>query len=574
MSLLRVLPEDRIIAMHSGETVLQALKRAGIAISSECNGQGLCGKCTVLVEDPASVPPTPHPRIAAEDEAKGLRLACRIEPKQDLTITLQDIETEKEADADWILGSERFRLKRIHPAVSRTQEAHGPAAVIEGDPIGAPLPWPQDSPLLGAALDIGTSTLVVSIYDLESGHELGSARGLNPQRRYGSDVLSRIQKGSSPEGLRELSGLVRTRLNELLESACRQAGLFQDSLFEVTLGGNTTMLQLLAEIDPAPLGRSPFRHSLEGGRSYPAQDFGLAAHPQARVYLPPIIDAYAGTDISAGLLAVDFFAAGPPLLFMDIGTNGEMALRSEEGLLAASTAAGPAFEGGGLRSGMGAAEGAVEQVWLDKGRLRFSTLGNAPAKGICGSGLIDCIACLLRLGRLSPSGRLLRPDEGPDLPKGSRGEAIELEGSAAFRLQGDVLLTQQDIRSFQLAKSAVRTGLDLLLQRADLPPESLSALVLAGGFGRSLRPLNLEIVGILPGGTAGRLRFAGNTSLAGSAQLLLDTAARRRLEAAVPGIEYVRLAREDGFMDWFVENMEFPEPSLEPQVQAHATEES
>lgn len=562
MPILRVMPQGRQIRLTSGETVLQALERSGIDLQSECGGQGICGKCTVLVDDPDSVPLTPHPRISADDEQRGVRLACRIRPERDMAISLVEPGHQTgAADLAWILGSESLGLETIRPAVSRTwSQGRSEVRVQTDEGTELTVAWPAETGLLGAALDVGTTSLVVAVYDLEAGRELGSASGLNPQRIYGSDVLSRIRKGSTPDGLGRLTGLVRDELNELLATACNQAGQSASHLLDLTVGGNTTMLQLLAGLDPAPLGHSPFQFSLMGGRSYPAADFGLQAHPQARVYLPPILHAYAGTDLSAGLLAADFFPGQAPVLFMDIGTNGEMALRNGRRKLASSAAAGPAFEGSGLRSGMPASAGAIEQVWLDRGRLRFSTMGNTLPRGICGSGFVDLIACLLHIGRLEPSGRLLRPAEGPSLPPGSSGYPDQIDGLAVFRLQDEVMLTQEDVRTFQLAKSAVRTGLDVLLQRAGLIGSQLQSFILAGGFGRSLRPSNLEAVGMIPPGSASKLSFRGNTSLAGAARLLLDAPMRSSLETSMGDVDYVHLASEDRFMELFVDNMNFPNP--------------
>jgi uncharacterized 2Fe-2S/4Fe-4S cluster protein (DUF4445 family) len=328
---------------------------------------------------------------------------------------------------------------------------------------------------------------------------------------------------------------------------------------DVTIGGNTTMLQLLASIDPSPLGHVPFTVGIEGGISYPVRQFGLKVNPAARVYIPPVVHAFIGTDISAGLLMSEgFFEDDESLLYIDIGTNGEMGLNCFGSRVMTSTAAGPAFEGMGLSSGMRASVGAIEEVSTNGSSLEIKTIGDAPVKGICGSGLIDLIASLLRLKVISPNGRMRHESEKEGLSPLVASRLEDVQGQSAFKLGEGVYLTQKDIRQVQLAKGAIRAAIDILLQETHCTAETLNKIVIAGGFGFSLNPQNLESLGVIPPGTQDKVRFAGNTSRSGCAWLLTDLSYRRFLEQRMQGLEHIPIAQKPEFMDRYIESMDFP----------------
>lgn len=556
MASLLVAPSGRRISLAPGESVLSALRRAGVELESPCGGEGVCGKCRVRVEEPEVVSETPHRRLSPGEVREGWRLACLLVPEGDLTIRLP---ADALLDAR-ILEGERLSAVRLAPA-ARLAWKGGAAWLEYGGEEPAALPgWRLGDSPLGLAVDIGTTTLVVSLLDLTEGRELATASSLNPQAAFGHDVLSRIQKGSTREGLAALAAVVRDALNRLIVEACREAGAEQDQVVDAVLGANTTMLQLAAGIDPAPLGQVPFRVGIEGGRSYPVERFGLDLNPAARVYVPPVVHAFVGSDISAGLLACRFFERDGPLLFVDIGTNGELALSAGGRWLVTSAAAGPAFEGMGISQGMRAAPGAVEAVHTDGEALDVRVIGDVPARGLCGSGLIDAVAALLRLGALEPSGRLRRPAQADRVAPGARECLAERDGKPAFRLADGVFLTQADVRQLQLAKGALRTAVDLLLAEAGVRPEDLREVVLAGAFGYHLRPESLEAIGLLPPGLAERVTFAGNTSRLGAGLLLLDASSRVFLEKRMERTRHLALPESRAFQDAFVGNIGFPSP--------------
>lgn len=554
MAWLVVAPSGRRVPLASGASVLTALRRAGIELESPCGGEGRCGACRVRVEDPGDVQETPHRRLSPPEVREGWRLACMLVPKRDLTIHLP---ADALLDAR-ILEGERLSAAHLAPA-ARLVLRNGAATLSYGREAPVALPaWRGGAAPLGLAVDIGTTTLVVSLLDLSAGRELATASALNPQAAFGHDVLSRIQKGSTPQGLDALAAAVRGALNRLIRESCDEAGAQATDVVDAVLGANTTMLQLAGGIDPAPLGRVPFRVGISGGRSYPATRFGLDLNPAARVYVPPVAYAFVGSDISAGLLACRFFEREGPMLFVDIGTNGELALSAGGRWLVTSAAAGPAFEGMGISQGMRAAPGAVEAVHTDGETLDVRVIGDAPARGLCGSGLIDAVAALLRLGALEPSGRLRRPAEADRVAPGARERLAERDGKPVFRLADGVYLTQLDVRQLQLAKGALRTAVDLLLAEAGVRPEDLREVVLAGAFGYHLRPESLEAIGLLPRGLADRVTFAGNTSRLGAGLLLLDASLRGVLEARMAQTRHLALPESRAFQDAFVGNIGFP----------------
>jgi uncharacterized 2Fe-2S/4Fe-4S cluster protein (DUF4445 family) len=577
---IQILPMNLSVRTRKGETLRDALYRAGVELESPCNGKGLCGKCLVCVESPDNVPETPHKEITAEQTRQGIRLACQLVPASDMVVRVigeykKDEHRILEGDRDPTF-SERDTgdagAGRKHLSDTETLVKNTPAAIVRmskgicrlqyfGQATEELKNWPEKAVAKGLAIDLGTTTLVVTLIELPTGRELATTSSLNPQIRFGHDVISRIQKGSTPEGLAELSQCVREGLNHLIEQACQDSGADSMEVLDVVLGGNTTMLQLVASIDPEPLGQVPFTVALQGGRAYPARQFGLEINPAARVYVPPIVHAYVGADISAGLLVSRrFFEPGGAMFFVDVGTNGEMGLSANSEYLMTSTAAGPAFEGMGISAGMRARIGAVEGVETDGHvRLDVHTIGDAPPQGICGSGIIDITAALLKLGVIDASGRMRRPDDTNGLAGTIASRIIEINKSPAFHLGGKVYFTQEDVRQVQLAKSAIRAAMEILLHESGMEAGSLERIVLAGGFGYSLRASNLEAIGMLPPETADKVYFAGNTCRIGCARMLRNVGYRQYLEEKMQSVRHVSIETRPDFMDLYVESMEFPE---------------
>jgi len=556
MTQLTILPFKKVIDIQAEETVMQALRRGGYEIEGPCNGQGICGKCRIRVENPAEVPQTPHRRISeAEAHEQGIRLACRLIPEADITVHLPD---DFSVDARILEGEHLAGIELIPAAVVVAKnDAYWMQYAGENAEVFLQK-WDAKFSPKGLAIDVGTTTLVVTLFCLGTGKELATASSINPQTKFGHDVVSRIQKGSTQEGLAELAAVVRQELNRLIQSACLKSNAVVDEVLDVVIGGNTTMLTLAAAINPKSLGRLPFTVEVKGGATYAAKDFGLDINPAGRVYVPPIVHAFIGSDITAGVLACDCLERKKPSLFVDVGTNGEMGINNDGRYIVASTAAGPAFEGMGVSSGVRAVPGAVEAAHFDGETIDIKTIDAQPARGICGSGIIDMMAALLKSGVVNPSGRMKTPNLKEDVQV-AVAEHLQLsEDQPVFKIADGVFFTQADIRQIQLAKGAIRTGIDMLMSEANVTAEDLEEIILAGAFGYHLRPDSLAAIGLIPEQLSRKVRFAGNTSKTGCAMMLINASLREYLENQTQRVEHLPLAENIRFQELFIENLNFP----------------
>ncbi len=560
MTRIKVQPINTEVESHPGQNLRDALQQNGINLESPCNGKGICGGCRVWITDPW-IEPTAHDSISETEARQGCRLSCMIQPDQDMTVRLpmdfaQDGKRLRESQN--ILEGDLAPTARLVSAIKIT--AHQGQFFMRYDnlPEYTELSdWSWVHEAKGLAIDLGTTTIVVTLLSLRNGKELATASRLNPQIKFGHDVLTRIQHGSTAEGLQELACSVQEGINELIEEVCADSGSKTSEILDVVLGGNTTMLQIIAGIDPAPLGQIPFPVNLESGTSYPVHDLGLQANPAARVYVPPVIHAFIGSDISAGLLVHgDFFQSDQNILFVDVGTNGEIALNAGGRRLACSAAAGPAFEGMGLSCGMRATIGAVEAVNCIEQDLQISTVGNVPARGVCGSGLVDLVSALLYLGILDRTGKF-KTTTPEDLPPAIRARIQDREGQACFALSSRAAFTQHDVRQVQLAKGAIRAGQEILLQEAGITAKDLHSIYIAGGFGYFLNPRNLEHIGLVPENCQDKIIFTGNACRSGCVWLLTDISYRRFLEESLRDIEHISIAESLEFMELYAQSMEF-----------------
>ncbi len=546
------LPDNRTISVAPGTTVLEAARQAGVLIEAPCNGAGVCGKCAVLVPSIYLKQLELHDPPQSIDPVTSRILACHAELKGDVTITVP----QQQEDGLVVVGSGLSRTVALAPYITRAYDAErGETAVRGGETLLAAEPGNSSAINVGIVYDIGTTTLVAALINLGTGNELASVSALNPQSLHAQDVLSRIRFASNPEGLEQLQGELLSVLNSLTEKVCRESGIAPELVYEVIFSGNTCMLHLAAGADPSPLGKIPFTPSITGGFHLSAQLLGLHIAPRGLVYLPQIISAYVGADISVGILAADLTRLPGVSLFIDIGTNGELVLAVDGVLTASATAAGPAFEGMNISCGMRAASGAVERVSFLPGRaLEIGVIGDAEPGGICGSGLMDLVAMLLKQGVISPSGRFVAPEGTP----AELLERLEGEGAGrAFRIAPRVALTQKDVRQVQLAKGAIRAGIELLLSGAGVAPSRLDRILIAGSFGYHLSEESLLILGLLPPEAADKITFLGNTSRSGGEMLLLNRPLRDELAGIVSRVTSVELAADPAFERTFVEAMKF-----------------
>lgn len=606
-------PQGKTVHVMPGTPLHEATVLAGITLNTPCGGRGTCAKCRVRVVDNPN-PPTDaeQARLPGDELARGMRLACQSSVCGPITVEVP--ETSVLASAFQILGGGqdgaadvtqvvvRKRYVELPPPtradeladVERLERALGMGAIQVELPLLRELPRrlrqtgfkgtavlaegrlldfePGDtvSECCAAAVDVGTTTIAAVLLDLNTGRELAATARMNPQTVFGDDVISRILHARQhPDGLRALQQAVIADINGMLVDLCRQAGTTVERVYEMVFAGNTTMQQLLAGADPAALGEVPFTPAIARGLSAPGAELGLAMNPCGRAYLFPVIGGFVGGDTVSGLMATGFADAPHPVAFVDIGTNGEIVVGMDGRMVAASTAAGPAFEGARITHGMRATAGAIEKVVFD-GDVRISVIGNVAPVGLCGSALVDAAAELLRCGVLMPQGLLLAPEWLPEgLPSAIRERVIVAGDGGAFVLASAaesgtgaaILLTQRDIRELQLATAAIRAGFNILVRRASLELAQVERVLLAGGFGNFIRRRNAQQIGLLPAAVEQhRIDFVGNTSLAGARLAAASLAMRRRADVIARTVKHIDLSIDPEFQMEYVEAMTFPEP--------------
>ena len=491
-----------------GESLLTALQRAGVAVTAPCGGQGNCGKCTVGIQT---------------DAEWSSVLACQT--------TVQD--------------GMAVRLPKA-----------GPLSIEYGNTGEVSVPADSGLSGYGVACDIGTTTVVCHLVDLATGRILKTEGAGNAQRPYGDDVITRIR--ASIDGQRPaLTSAIRGQLTRMMSSLCSRAGIPAEQLSRMAVAANTTMCHLFAGLAPDSLGLAPFTPLSLFGEGVPARDLELPF--DGEVYIAPAIAGYVGGDITADLLAAGMDQADQPVLLLDIGTNGEMAVGFGTRFICCATAAGPTFEGAQIRCGMTAAPGAVSAVeWADAAPV-CSVIGGGEAVGLCGSGLVDAVALLLSLGVVDETGRMMDPDEDDGILPEAVPYLFTLDGAPAFRLTEQVCVTQADVRKLQLAKGAIAAGIRVLTAAYGVPVSGIHSLLLAGGFGSYIRPSSAARIGLIPEELLPVTRSIGNAAAQGARAALISTQARKRLNQLQSSMEYIELSGSAAFHDAYIDAMLFPE---------------
>lgn len=463
-----------------------------------CAGNHTCGKCRVQVQGSVSAPDTHELAfLSPTDQADGVRLACACRVTGDVTVTVQSA------------GRSKILAWNEIPQFEHTETGYG------------------------LAVDIGTTTVAMQLFDRASGTVLAEQLAENAQRSHGADVISRIE-ACKTAGLDTLSTLIREQLEQMAQACLTEAGL--DHIDEAIVTGNSSMLYLYEGIDPSALAVVPFTMSTFFGTT---SRHTLAGGP---VYLPRCIGAYVGADIVCSILASNMLHEDGVQLMTDIGTNGEMALHQNGKLLCCSTAAGPAFEGAGLSCGMPAAPGAIRTVESNDGKVSYTTVEDSPAVGICGSGILDALRVMLAQEIIDDTGYLETEDE----------EAYRIGDSA-------VSITQKDVRQIQLAKSAICAGLLTLMQEAGITAEQVTRFHVAGGFGSSINYDSAAAIGLFPAALTHKTHFIGNGALGGAAMLLMNRDLRTSSEHMAQQACELSLSSSPTFMDAYVDCMSFME---------------
>jgi uncharacterized 2Fe-2S/4Fe-4S cluster protein (DUF4445 family) len=419
------------------------------------------------------------------------------------------------------------------------------------------------------AFDLGTTTVVATLVDVATGTPAAVSSMLNKQQPFGADVITRISATMlDPEALERLRTLATETLQELAEEVCEEAGVDREHVYEVAVAGNATMIQLALGIDPEPLGVAPFILATSSYPDLPASELGLQLHPRARANIFPALGAYVGGDIVAGLLATGMTRDSRLRLFIDVGTNCEIALGSSERLLCTAAPAGPAFEAAQIKCGMRAADGAVEVVRIDPAGIELGVIGDVEPAGICGSGLVDTVAELVRVGLLDASGRFVDDERASELSPALAARLVtrdDLERAFVLHWQdeeGDaahaVFLSQRDVRELQFAKAAIATGWRLLVDELGIEESEIQQVLLAGSFGSFPSPASAIRIGLVPHLPRTRIVSAGNVAGEGAKMALLSMQERHAASAMLDGVAYVELSDRPDFNDRFVDELSFP----------------
>lgn len=552
MTTIRFEPGDRDAQVPRGTTVLAAAQQAGQEIVATCGGRGRCRSCRVKITAGAAPPAKLADRVQLGDDEvrEGFRLACQTEISEPLSVLVAPVLDEV---AFQILSETRVPVSAAGFLLDSGVEAE------LGDTL---------QPVCGLAFDIGTTTVVGYLVDLHSGAVAATASSLNPQAAFGGDLMSRIAFAQeSPSNVRTLHATVVRLLNEQIEELCADAGISRDAIYKTVIVGNTVMHHLFLGIDPTQVGQAPYepcvRHSLRLG----AHEAGLRLNPRVPVFLLPLVAGFVGADTVGMVLSTRLDASTEPRIAADIGTNGEVVLKSPDGLLACSAPAGPALEGGQLRCGMRGARGAIDKVQVGRD-VAYHVLGGGAPLGVCGSGVLDAVAGMLDAGILDASGRL-HHDAPASVPDALRRRVIVLDdGGPAFVLARgdetasghDIVLTQADIRQVQLAKGAIRSGITILQRIGGTSDGRIAELMLAGGFGNYLNVRSAVRIGLIPALPRDRIIYIGNAAGMGAQMALVSETERRRADELATRIQHVSLAAHPEFQEAFMEAVAFPPP--------------
>ena len=590
-------PVGRRAQVEAGTTLLAAARSVGVELQSICGGAGTCSSCKVRLAEGTISPPTTAEKdeLSREEIAAGYRLACqavvlsdvrldipaesltapqRVQVEgEDLKVALQplvsptDVHIAPPSLTD--LRSDLTRLRRVIPSgegevefplpvlVSlaeklRHQEWSARLAVRRTDArrlIAGVLP--PSSRMFGLAVDIGTTKLAAYLIDLESGKTVGRAGTANPQIAYGEDVISRICFASqNPEALTLLQNKVAQAINHLVAELCAGIGS-PEQVVDAVVVGNTVMHHVFVGLPVGQLGAAPFVSAVSEKLEIPAAQVGLSLSAGATVYLPPNIAGYVGADHVAMLLGIGIDQNPRTVLAIDIGTNTEISLVYRGCILSCSCASGPAFEGAHIKHGMRAGQGAIERVRIIDSKIHTHTIGGVPPVGICGSGILDAVAEMLTANALDKRGNFR--NDSPFICH----SGLVLAPAATTGHGSDIVITRHDVNEIQLAKAAIRAGIEVLLREAGLKHDSIEEFVIAGAFGSYLDVRSAIQVGMLPPLPRDRFRQVGNAAGTGARQMLLSGGRRRVAEEIAQRVQYVELASHRAFSDWFARELHF-----------------
>ena len=515
------------VNLESGQTILDSTRIVGLPISSECGGRGTCGKCQVVIHPSPSPTESDQKHLTSEQITDGFRLACQ-HVSDNVRVILPNSLVDVKILTDGVV-SDTSRIMDLG---------------LDGK--------------TGVAIDIGTTTLVAYLLDLETGIQLEQVATLNPQVVFGEDIMSRLTYAvKEDEGINILREKVIEKINELISTLCETSGTSTRQIARVAVVGNTAMHHLFLGLDLTTLVKAPYNPSMYDALTTEASKYGLKNISSAELYCAPNIAGFVGGDNVAFILSQRFDMLEGTALGIDIGTNGEIVLSVSGELYCCSAAAGSAFEGATISHGMRGQEGAIEHVRIHDRNQRpeIVTIGNAPPRGICGSGIVDLVAELRKTEILDSNGRLGESKRVITDP--TIGLSYIIVNEDELGSDRKILFTQKDVRQVQLAKSAVYTGSQILMQEANVKITDLKTLFLAGAFGNYLNPRSAIDIGLLPNISEELVISVGNAAGEGAKILLLSSERRKLVEKLVNTVHYVELANHEGFSKAFINALTF-----------------
>ncbi len=627
-SSIRFQPWGKEGDVGQGSTLLEAAQDIGISIESLCGGEGLCGTCKIIVDDGVEClsEPTQADEMLLSDSQleSGYRLSCRStvrEPGCSIEVTVPSssqktggiVLTEgRELDVELNPAVKHYRVELTEPTLEdnvadrerlveglaevydidvtavdhlvqqelpnrlRSEEADGrldvTATVYDGSEIIDVAPGLDDA-VYGLAIDIGTTTVAVYLIDLRTGERLAVSSQLNPQSRYGGDIMTRVRYTRRNEGGREaLQAAIVDGINECIEEAVREAGIDTDHIYEAVFVGNTAMHHLFLGIEPSYVAGSPYVPANHAPLTVKARELGIDINPSGYLYWMPISGGWIGPDKVSVLLVSGHYKRDELTVCIDIGTNGEISVGNQDGMWVTSAPAGPALEGAEITNGVRAQEGAIEAVRIDRETFEptCEVIGGGKPNGICGSGVIDALAEMFEVGLVDRRGQFR--DEVQAHPRVRENEdgvmeyvLIEADQAAVGH---DIVLTQNDLREIQMAKAAIQAGALVLMEELEIG--EVDRVVLAGGFGNYIDPESAMAIGLYPDVEMDRVEFLGNAAGIGAQLALLDTDTRAEAQRIVEQVEYYEIAGTDIFRDHFMASMYLPHQDFEryPRVKS------
>ncbi|MBQ2817645.1 MAG: DUF4445 domain-containing protein [Clostridia bacterium] len=568
------------LSYKEGQNVLEVLREHGIEITAPCGGGGRCGKCRIIAQNAGELSENEKAILSKTDVENGVRLACCVKASDGIVISPEGGQGEARILVDGNLGQLKLdpsvRVRHLYmeaptahdqrPDTQRVFDTLSvkvpfskmnalPGALREGgfdlyvtDFAGEMMELCKDEPeALGAAIDIGTTTVAAYLYDLKSGERIGVGASLNAQRTFGADVITRSDAASTDEGKAQLPKLIREQVVSMVSDICIKNGKSINSVRHITIVGNTIMAHLFLGLPTENITKAPFIPVNCEEVTVNASELSMRLE-NCKVTVLPCVAGYVGADTVAAVIACNMDKTEDITLLIDIGTNGEIVLGKKGNMICCSAAAGPAFEGAHIECGMGGVEGAISKVWLKDGEVKFKTIGDVSPKGLCGSGLVDACALLIREGVVDETGYM---DEESELISEND------EGDPVFMIGGGVYLSQKDIRQIQLAKGAIMAGVMSLVKEYGCDVSDIKRICLAGGFGNYISVDSACDIGLLPAKKRDVIGPVGNAAGVGALIALMDKTALEDAGSAALSMRYIELSTYPAFQDLFVENMLF-----------------